>query len=351
MARCRLEPRILKRKSRSGIRFLFAFVLWPLLAACANPTIVAKSDAPRIQEVPGRGEYRWEAHSGWIRPGLGEWGPPAQIRSEARKAFEFGSYADAADGLLAYKERIPDGDVSLGETNFMIAECYYHLGRYEEAIEFYRVVYQESKPEGDILNRTFQRVYDIAMDYLKEMAACSFMGFDYSCPSHGIDLLVGDNGLITEYRNLSFADEAIYEIGTYYFNIKEYPEATPIYERLINDYPQSEWHGLAEYYAALSTFKQVRGTDYDEKVIQDAERRFRLYLEHYPRGPQAEDAREKLREITQILGAKNLMIAKFYLRESEPGAAKIYLRIVLEKYPTSKAAREAREIQRKIDGL
>jgi len=351
MAHCR--PRILKpeRYPVAAIRCLLAPLLWPVLAACANPAVVARSATPRTKEVPGRGEYRWEAHSGWIRPSLGGWGSPAQIRTDARKAFDSGSYADALDGFRAYKERIPANVGSLGETNFMIAECYYHLDRYDDAIEFYREVYQKSKPKGDILNRTFQRVYDIAMDYLKETAACSFLGLYYNCPGRGIDLLVGDNGLITEYPNLSFADDAIYAIGTHYFNIKEYPEATPIYERLINHYPQSEWHGLAEYYVALSIFKQVRGTDYDEKVIQDAERKFRLYLEHYPRGPQAEDAREKLREITQILGAKNLKIAKFYLRESEPGAAKIYLRIVLDKYPRSTAAREAREIQRKLERL
>jgi outer membrane protein assembly factor BamD (BamD/ComL family) len=348
MARRRPEPRIPKFERGRWGRCLLAPLLWSLLAACANPTVVEKSAIPRTKEVPGRGEYRWEVHSGWILPSLGGWGPPAQVRAEARKAFEAGSYADALNGFLAYKVAAPVDDPSLGQANFMIAECYYHLGRYEDAIDFYREVYQRSKPEGEILNRTFKRVYDIAMDYLKGTAACSFLGFYYNCPGDGIELLRGDNGLITEYPHLSFADDAVYKIATHYFNLKEYPEAGPLYEEIINDYPQSDRHEEAEYYLALSIFKQVRGTDYDEKMIQDADRKFRLYLEHYPRGPRAADVRGKLREITQILGAKNLKIAKFYLRESEPRAAKIYLRIVLDDYPTSAAAREAREIQRKL---
>ncbi len=52
-----------------------------------------------------------------------------------------------------------------------------------------------------------------------------------------------------------------------------------------------------------------------------------------------------------MLAAKYLRIAKFYLRESEPRAARIYLRRVLIRYTDSTAAREAREIQHQLDQL
>ena len=320
----------------------------PLIAACTSPTVVRQSEKPHSKEVSGQGSYSWELKSGWVRPSRGKWGPPAQVRAEARKAFDAGAYADALDGLLVYKDLVPSDDASLPEINFLIGECYYHLGNYDKAIEAYREVYQKRKPDGEVLAKTFQRIYDIALDYIREKAVCSFLFISYNCPSHGIDLLVKEDGLITEYPNLSFADDAIYEIGRYYFETGQYAEAVPIYERIVRDYPQSEWRGLAEYYMALSTYKQIRGIDYDEKVIEDTERKFRTYLENNPRGPQAADAREKQREITEKLGEKNLNIAKFYLRESEPASAKIYLRVVLERYTSSTAAREAREIQRQL---
>ena len=50
-------------------------------------------------------------------------------------------------------------------------------------------------------------------------------------------------------------------------------------------------------------------------------------------------------------GAKNLQIAKFYLRESQPDACELYLERVLRDYPNSSAAREAREIQKQLDRL
>jgi outer membrane protein assembly factor BamD (BamD/ComL family) len=46
---------------------------------------------------------------------------------------------------------------------------------------------------------------------------------------------------------------------------------------------------------------------------------------------------------------KNLRIAKFYLRESQPRSTEVYLRLVLDRNPNSSAAREAREIRRELD--
>ncbi len=176
------------------------------------------------------------------------------------------------------------------------------------------------------------------------------MGISYSCPRHGIDLLHGEDGLIIEYPYLHFADDALMEIAKYYFDSRQYPEAVPVYQQVIRDY-QGEWTGTAQFQLALSWYKQIRGTDYDEKVIRQAEKEFRQYLDIEPRGEQAGQARENLRTIAEMLADKYLRIAKFYLRESEPRAARIYLGSVLMHYTDSGAAREAREIQRQLDEL
>jgi outer membrane protein assembly factor BamD (BamD/ComL family) len=317
--------------------------------SCSTATVERKSEVPQVTRVPGEGTYRWESESGWVEPRRGNWGNPGEIRAESKEAFEAGAYADALAGFLVLKERGGD-EPEVAESNFLIAECYYHLGNYEQAIDYYRKVYRQNRPAQDILDRTFQRIYDISMDYLRGKANCQFLFVSYGCPGHGIEILVGENGLITEYPYLTFADDALMEIAKHYFDRKEYPEAVPFYERVSQD-PKSEWRELAEYQLAESVFKQIRGIDYDQKLVADAEKKFRTYLENQPRGPQAEAARGRLEEITEMQGERYLQVAKFYLRESEPRSAKIYLRVVLDRYATSSAAREAREIQRQLDRL
>ena len=110
-----------------------------------------------------------------------------------------------------------------------------------------------------------------------------------------------------------------------------------------------EWKEVASFRAALAEYYQVRGAVYDENKLLEARRRFRDYLQQYPRGEYVEEVRSKLSEINEMEGEKNLDIAKFYLRESELRACDIYLRFVLDRYPNTLAAREARELRRSLE--
>ncbi len=344
---CRVpRPNGIRREFRS--RWLAGAVA-ALLTACASPTVERSDDDPRTYVLPGRGDYEWTADRGWVKPESGDWGSVDDIRRSANAAFAANEFADALHGFSVLKERVPTDEHT--ELHFQIAECYYHLGLYDAAVEYYRRVYREGKPEESVADQVRQRIYEIALDFLHGRAACTAIGIPYECPRHGVDLLVGEDGLITEYPYLSFADDALMEIAGHYFEERQYPEAVPFYERVVRDYATGEWAGTAQFQLALAWFRQIRGTDYDEKIIQQADSELRDYLRLDPRGPHAKEAREKLLEISEMLAAKYLKVAKFYLRESEPRSALIYLSLVLDRYTNSRAAREAREIQKELDRL
>ena len=331
------------------------------LPACATSSVPRLNEEPRTTEVPGTGVFVWRETSGWVRPDRGRWGKPDHVRSESFRAYQAKRYADALWGFLTLENMQSAGggrargDGQTGsinkDLNFYVGECYFHLGNYDKALQFYRRVYRQDFPAQDLLDQALKRVFEIGMAYVKGEVTCEFLGIPYKCEQHGISILADPStGLLTEYPMLSFSDVAWIEIAKYYFEEKEYAEAVPIYERVASN-PESEWADLAEYQAALSIYSQVRGVDYDQRTIQDAYRRFTRYLENHRRGEHAEAAREKLREISEMEGAKNLRIAKFYLRESQPDACELYLKRVLTHYPNSTAAREAREIQGHLDRI
>jgi len=344
-------------------RALLCLVICPVFAAaCATSSVKRFSESPRTVRVPGTGVYSWDEEHGWTQPDRGVWGAPDQVRAESFRAFEGGNYADALAGFLALQDMGPmavGADSSTGVTdsstggsdlNFYTAECYFQLGNYEQALEHYQVVYRKDFPAQTLLDQALHRVFTIGMAYLRSEVPCDFLGIiRYSCPNYGIEILASPNdGLITEYPVVSFADEALIEIAKHYYETKEYPEAVPLYDRVASDH-ESEWADLAEYQAAKATFQQVRGVDYDQRTIQEADRRFKQYTENHRRGDHTDKAREMVRKISEMEGAKNLRIAKFYLRESQPEACELYLRRVLVQHPNSTAAREAREIQKQLD--
>lgn len=320
---------------------------------CTSATIEEQDTDPRFEIVDGRGDYEWEPDTGWVRPEGGAWGASDTVRRESGEALQAEAYADALVGYLELESRIEEGDTSIAEIQFNIAECYYNLGHYDEAVDYYRRVYREGKPEENIAAAARQRVYEIAMDFLHGRSACRTLGFRHTCPRHGIKLLLDEeDGLIREYPFLSFADEALMEIGQYYYEDKQYPEAVPIYEQIVNEYSTpgfSTWTGPAQFQLGLCWYQQVRGADYDERTIHRAIKEFSRYQEIG--GAHTQDAGDYIRELREMLAAKYLRIAKFYLRESEPRAARIYLREVLDRFTNSTAAREAREIQRQLDRL
>jgi len=301
--------------------------------------------------VEGGGSYTWSPGTGWVRPSEGTWGPPSQIRAESLKAFTAGSYADALDGFLYIRNSQPSNDPLVAEASFYIGECYYNLGEYTKAVDAYREVYRSGKADESLLNRSFQRINEIALDYLSGSAGQFFLlpFIQTRGPDEGIEILLGEQGLITQYPYLSFADDDIMEIAKYQYDAGDYAEAERLYKRVVTEYPGREWTEPAQFQLAMSIYSQIRGIAYDPTIIQNAEKNFRRYLEENPRGKQAEAARDRLRELAEMQGQSNLQKAKFYLRENQLPAAKLYLQTILENYPRTAAAGEAREIQQQIN--
>ena len=327
------------RETAGGDELLLVAALL-CLPACVSPGTGGAYD-PTISE--------WRPGAGW-RPAAGTTGPRKtsveKLRSESREAFDAASHRDALRGYLALRKTYPRStEAKDAETAFMIAECYYHLGEneYSSAYPYYLEVLK-GNPREEMLKTSLGRIYDIGRAFLDGRAKKTFLGVPYKSPSFGVEIFLGEQGLVTNYPFLSYSEDALMEVAKYYFDRGEYPEAEQVFERLVLNYPQSTWNASAEYFLALSVYRQVRGVDYDLETLRQARTKFNLYLNHHPRGSQVEDAREKLREIAEKEGRHDLMIAKYYLRESQPQAAILYLRSVIFNNPRTEAAREAREI-------
>lgn len=290
----------------------------------------------------------WKPDGGW-RPirGVGARKPsPERLKRESREAFDANSHRDALLGYLALKERhasSPEAkDISIP---FHIAECYYQIGEgeYYKAYSYYLEVLKGNPPQ-EMLSTTLGRIYDIGIAFLYGRAKRTFLGIPYRSPSYGVEILTGPDGLVTNYPFLELSEDALMEVGKHYFTAEDYLEAEQVYEKMARDYPQSKRNPAAEYQLSLSVYRQIRGVDYDQVAIGRGRTKFNSYLSHHPRGGQVEEARGFLRELSEMEGQHDLRIAKYYLRESYPEAAKLYLRSVVINNTGTDAAREAREI-------
>lgn len=144
-----------------------------------------------------------------------------------------------------------------------------------------------------------------------------------------------------------------YKIGLYLMEKQLYPEARDEFEKVINDYPNSEWVKPAQYQIAVSDAKRSSRAEYDQKVTQAAVEEFKEFVEVYPDAELSQKAKSEIQKLRDKEAENNFSIAQFYEKQKKYKSAKIYYQIVVDEYPqskwSSKSLTKIRELSRKAE--
>ncbi|MBZ0166040.1 MAG: outer membrane protein assembly factor BamD, partial [Candidatus Omnitrophica bacterium] len=129
---------------------------------------------------------------------------------------------------------------------------------------------------------------------------------------------------------------AQYKIGLYLMEKGMYPEARDELEKVLNDYPDSEWVKAAQYQIAVADSKRSVNAGYDQRITQSAKEEFEEFLDIYPDAELSEKAKAEIDRLKDKEAQNNYGIAQFYEKQKQFDSAKIYYQIVVDEYPTSK---------------
>ncbi len=139
------------------------------------------------------------------------------------------------------------------------------------------------------------------------------------------------------------AAEAQYKLGRCYFALERYIEAAFEFQRVIEDYPQSEWvadanHGLAQcyYYASLPPA-------YNQAPSRRAIAAVETFQQRFPGDERTEELGEIRDEMRERLAEQRLRTAHYYERRREFGSARIYYQVVVEQFAGTEAAEAAQD--------
>lgn len=156
------------------------------------------------------------------------------------------------------------------------------------------------------------------------------------------DAIADLKAYVEQYPGTEKTDDALYYLGESYFRLKDYALASGQFDRLIRDFPASPLHPEAMFQLARCDDLQSHPAPLDQTETTRAISRYREFVELYPEHPRAAEARKRADALSDRLAEKRWRNGRLYYRLKQYDAANYYLRGVIDEYPRSVWAGEAR---------
>ncbi|QAR31980.1 outer membrane protein assembly factor BamD [Geovibrio thiophilus] len=118
-----------------------------------------------------------------------------------------------------------------------------------------------------------------------------------------------------------------------HFLAKDYELAIPSYETYLRIYPYSSDAPRAKLRLGLCYYRQIGAPDRDMKNAEEALRIFSELRNENPGYAKEYELADKIRELRGLMGERELLVAKFYLRTDKERPAVKRLQYIVENYP------------------
>lgn len=147
----------------------------------------------------------------------------------------------------------------------------------------------------------------------------------------------------------SVSVDAQLKIADVYFLQESFAEAALSYESFVDLHPKHEKVPYAMFRMAKSHFNDI-----PSNVARDltpafrAETAYQEYRQKFPKGEHLQEAKADLAETRRVLASKELYIATFYIKQEKYDSARTRLKKVLDLYPDTPVAEEARKEMEKL---
>ncbi len=125
------------------------------------------------------------------------------------------------------------------------------------------------------------------------------------------------------------------------YNRNAYSNAVFNLERHIRNYPADENIPYAHYLMAMCYYEQILDEKKDLAPLLKAKKKFEFIIKNYPNTDYSTDAKFKIDLIIDQLAAKEISIARFYMKTEKWIPALNRLKLIVEKYDKTVFVEEA----------
>ncbi len=287
----------------------------------------------------------WNPDTGWVNTKYDPQETAQILYRQATQLQSQGQYRDAApifQSIVVTYPNTPEAHKSVYEG----AQCHYLAENYYDAYLLYEE-YLRRNPRSEHTNDILAKEYEIGTILIcGKVKPTAPLDFNVqSSAEEGAEIL---QKLIEAAPYANFADEAQLLVAAYYFKEEEYSLSQEHYQKVVKNYPKSEWAGFAQYQVAVCSRNQFRGLPYDAQHIDRSQQHLDDYFKKFSQDATMAQAQQCRQENLEMLATREWNVAQFYLKNDEIPAARIYLICLIQKYPQTKIADNARSLLQQL---
>lgn len=279
---------------------------------------------------PAYSFWIWTPKTGkWINPKTAVKNTPQEQFAFARDRYEAKKYAEAKHEFQKFLRAYPKSSEA--------AESQYYLGLIEEAggnlyeayLAYQKVI--DKYPFSERIQEVIQREYKIAEEFMagKKRKA---MGVSLPVENPAIEIFTK---IIENSTYGSLAANAQYKLGLVLKGLTRYYEAEEAFNKVISNYPDSEWAGAAKFQIAVCRQAVSRGPDYDQGATKEAKEKFENFVREHSDAALSGDAEKNIEKLKEKEAESKYNIARFYEKQKAYAAAKIYYGDIIKNYSNS----------------
>lgn len=229
-------------------------------------------------------------------------------------------------------------DPRLHQMRWLAAESRYTLGDYEDALIHYRRLLTDD-PFTTRAGTIARRLFAMGKQLIHEEGR--WFGDLSSRHDVGIEAMTL---FVTSFPRDPEADDGWKELAQSVAGDGQHQAAADIYERMIRDYPESEWSDLAHFQVAQEYRALTRGGAYDVDPLLRAYAAFDRYLQRWPEGNSVAEARSAQQQIAEEIGGRELQLAEYYRYRGSLDGQRVHLANAAYRFPETSHAATARKL-------
>jgi len=188
----------------------------------------------------------------------------------------------------------------------------------------------EKYPFSTRTDDVFKREYIVAQKLLDQKT--KLVGIDFTGENVAIEIFkkVVENAPYGKY-----AAASQYKIGLTLKAKGYFKEATDEFQKVVDNYADSEWSEPAKFQIALCAAKSSLDASYDQTLTQEARDKFNEFVKTHPEAELSQEAEAKISELKDKEAESSYKIGQFYEKQKAFDSAKIYYNYVVKNFPNS----------------